>query len=348
MKLVTAKQMREIDRRTIMEIGIPGAVLMENAGRTTVQIIQSRYGSLYGKRVAVFVGKGNNGGDGFVVARYLHKEGSDVGIFLLSDADRVSGDAKINMDVCRHIGISIQEVTSEDALKTARDFLNDTDLIVDALLGTGLESNVRGLFADAITMTNECPAPVVAVDIPSGLDADRGLPLGVCVKADVTVTYGYAKIGQILYPGRTFVGQLHVVDISIPSLIEKTYHLDHIMIDQHELRIPSVRSPESHKGHHGHLLIVAGSPGKTGAAAMTAEAAARVGTGLVTLAVPKSLNHILENKVTEVMTEPLAETVDGVLAPDSFPVITGLLESKTALALGPEFLPLKGPSRGNM
>lgn len=342
--IATAEEMRRLDHSTIHEVGIPGIVLMENAGRSLVQVVLDRFFPLAGKYICIFAGRGNNGGDGFVAARYLHKEGCSVSVYVLSPTTLLTGDARTNLEICQKLSIPIIEVLNpQDTEKHQADW-SHADLIIDALLGTGLNADVRGLYAEVIQTINQLRVPKVAVDIPSGLDADRGKPLGTCIKADLTVTFGLPKLGQVIYPGRELVGDLYVVDISIPRQVISTHNLRHALLTPHELTLPSPRKGDSHKGHYGHLLVVAGSPGKTGAAAMASEAAARVGTGLVTLGVPKSLNPILEVKLTEVMTEPLAENADGVLGPEALNALLKIMESKTALALGPGLSTLEGPA----
>ena len=335
MRLVTAEQMRTLDRRTIEETGIPGVVLMENAGRTAFQIIHEIFSPFCGKKVLIFAGRGNNGGDGFVLARYFLEAGAFVEVLLLSTMDKVGGDARINLEICRNMGIPIQEVTSEEDLSPAQERWSQAYLLVDALLGTGLNSEVRGLFATAIELMNHLPTPVVSVDIPSGLDSDRGVMLGTAVQADLTVTFGFPKIGHAVYPGRGLTGTLACVDISIPGSLLKTERIRSRLLTREELTFPAERSPDAHKGHFGHLLALAGSPGKTGAGALLAGAAARAGTGLVTLGVPKSLNPVLEAKLTEAMTLPLPETEDGVLCKESLEAMEASLPGKTALAVGP-------------
>ncbi len=345
MKLATAAQMREMDRTAIHDVGIPGVVLMENAGRTTVQVIVERFGPLAGKRAAILCGGGNNGGDGCVIARYLHKMDCRVHLYLLTSMDRVKGDAKTNLDICRRLEIPLTELTEAGQVERCRGDWIHAGLVIDALLGTGLNAEVRGLYAEAIAVVNELPAPVVSVDVPSGLDSDRGVPLGSCVRADLTVTYGMAKTGLVVYPGREYAGELFVADIGIPQRVEDACSGNCVLLDPTELAPPEPRRPDSHKGRYGHLLIVAGSPGKTGAAAMASEAAARSGAGLVTLAVPNTLHPILEAKTAEVMTEGLADTPDGFLAPEAIDHLLTLLEGKTALAVGPGLSTREGAAK---
>ena len=335
MKLATAEEMRELDRQTIQEVGIPGVVLMENAGRGAAELIRRRYGPKP-RRVAVLAGRGNNGGDGFVIARYLRGWGWPVEVFLFAERGRVGGDARVNLEIWLKLGGHLRDVPSEEAFEAAKDDIARAELVVDALLGTGLNSEVRGLLRGVIEFVNELGRPVVAVDIPSGLDASTGHILGVAVKADLTPTFGLAKVGQVLHPGVELVGELEVVDIGIPPEVVRGAGLRTALLGPEELdcRPLGPRPRDSHKGTYGHLLVVAGSPGKTGAAAMASEAALRAGAGLVTLAIPLSLNPILEVKLTEVMTEPVPEE-EGTFSSKSIPRLSALLDGKTALALGP-------------
>jgi len=334
MKLVTASEMREMDRRAIQDLGIPSLVLMENAGRTTYQILRREFPDLQGE-VAVLAGRGNNGGDGFVVARYLAQAGIPVAVFLLGQRDRVSGDARVNLDILPHLGIVAEEVLTEDDLKGAIHRLARAGLIVDALLGTGLNSPVTGLLAALIQGVNHLRTPVLAVDIPTGLSADTGEVLGVALKAEVTATYGWPKLGQVLPPGRDYVGRLWQVDISIPPDLARAAPLE--LAEARDLRALLAPRPfASHKGNFGHLLVLAGSEGKTGAAAMACEAALRAGAGLVTLGIPASLNDILEVKLTEAMTLPLPEAaVARALGQTALRPIRQFLGDKSTLAVGP-------------
>ena len=336
MKLVTASMMRELDRRAIQDLGIPSLVLMENAGRTTYQILRREFPELQGE-VAVVAGRGNNGGDGFVVARYLANAGIPVAVFLLGKREQVSGDARVNLEILAHLGIAVAEVLTEADLNPMIHRLAKAGLIVDALLGTGLNSPVTGLMAAVIERLNHLRAPVLAVDIPTGLSADTGEVLGAALKARVTVTYGWPKLGQVLPPGRDYVGRLWQVDIGIPPILARETPFE--LAEAREMRalLPG-RPGGSHKGNFGHLLVVAGSEGKTGAAALAAEAALRAGAGLVTLGVPASLNDILEAKLTEAMTLPLPEAAARALGAAAWSPIQEFLNEKngkSTLALGP-------------
>jgi hydroxyethylthiazole kinase-like uncharacterized protein yjeF len=334
MKLVTAQEMRELDRRTIKEVGVPSLVLMENAGRSTYQILRREFPGLSGP-VAVVAGRGNNGGDGFVVARYLANDGIPVTVFVLAEKGQIQGDARLNLDILDRMGVEVAETLTEEDLSPAVHHLSRVGLIVDALLGTGLNSPVRGLMETLIDRINHLRPPVLSVDIPSGLSADTGEPLGTAIRADVTVTYGFPKLGQILPPGRDYVGRLWQVDISIPPALAEGLKVE--LAEAEELRrcLPP-RPFGSHKGTYGHLVVVAGSEGKTGAAALTAEGALRTGAGLVTAACPAGLNDILEVKLTEAMTLPLPEAT-GVRAfgIKALQPLQEFMANKTALALGP-------------
>jgi NAD(P)H-hydrate epimerase len=334
MKLVTAAEMRELDRRTIEEVGVPALVLMENAGRTTYQVLRREFPDLAGP-VAVVAGRGNNGGDGFVVARYLANDRVPVTVFLLAEKGQVQGDARVNLEILGRMGVEVVEVLTEADLSPAVHHLSRADLIVDALLGTGLNSPVRGLMAALIDRLNHLRPPILAVDIPSGLCADTGEPLGAAVEADVTVTYGYPKLGQILPPGRDYVGRLWQADISIPPALAEAVKVELAEADDLRRLLP-LRPFASHKGTYGHLVVLAGAEGKTGAATLTAEGALRAGAGLVTAACPASLNDILEVKLTEAMTLPLPEAAGArAFGRQSLEPLLEFMAGKSALALGP-------------
>ncbi|MEE9504289.1 MAG: NAD(P)H-hydrate epimerase, partial [Thermodesulfobacteriota bacterium] len=295
MKVVTAEIMQRLDRRTIEETGIPGMVLMENAGRGAVREILKSYPAILKGKVAVIAGKGNNGGDGFVIARYLMNRGADVKIFLLTARGEVKGDAKLNLDIVLKMKTSVTEIKDLDMWKAQVEELKGCDLIVDAIFGTGLKSEVKGLAREVIADLNLLEIPKAAVDLPSGLDANTGEVLGECVKSDLTVTFALPKRGLLVHPGSDYTGRLKVIDISIPSyLIEEEAIADQVLCFENLSRSIIKRDPNAHKGSYGHVLVIAGSKGKTGAAALACQAAARVGAGLVTLGIPESLNDIME------------------------------------------------------
>jgi len=345
MKVVSREEMRELDRRTIEEIGISGLVLMENAGRGAAQIIKKRFGPEK-RKVAIFCGRGNNGGDGFVVARYLKNWGWPVRVYLLSEKEKITGDAKANMEIWLKMGGELREIIEEKDLWSIKEEFYQFDLIIDALLGTGLKDEVKGILKEAIIVINALGKPIVAIDIPSGIDATSGKILGVAIKATLTITFGLPKIGQLIHPGLEYTGELFVVDISIPQFLVEEMNLKHTLLDPQELDLSPLkpRPLDTHKLTYGHLLILAGSVGKTGAAAMTGEAALKMGTGLVTLGVPKNLNPILEVKLTEVMTYPLSDK-EGVFSEEALKEVLELLPGKTALAIGPGIGTERGAKR---
>jgi hydroxyethylthiazole kinase-like uncharacterized protein yjeF len=338
MYLVTAEEMRAFDATAIQDYGIPGVVLMENAGRSTFHILRDFLErDVRGLNVAVVAGPGNNGGDGYVIARYLINHGANVWTFLLSPRDKIKGDALTNLLVLEKMTSQIVPVKDEESLEEAAALWEESDIIVDAILGTGLKSDVRSPYKEAIDRINQTDSLVLAVDLPSGLEADTGRILGVAVEADLTATYGFGKLGMAIHPGVDYCGDVSVVDISIPiSAIEENPPRAVLYQDPDVSDYFLLRSDlQAHKGTFGHLLVVGGSPGKTGAPAMAGRAAGRVGAGLVTVGVPASLNPILEAKLTEEMTEPLPESIPGYLGEISANRILSLAEGKQCLALGP-------------
>jgi ADP-dependent NAD(P)H-hydrate dehydratase / NAD(P)H-hydrate epimerase len=310
MKVVTCQQMQQIDQEAINNYGIPGIILMENAGLQVVREIEKHFSPLSSKKVAIIAGRGNNGGDGFVIARHLYNCGSKVKIYLLSTRDQVRGDARTNLDIITQMGLEIKEVRSINQM----DNLGHFDLLIDAIFGTGLSSAIKGLYEEIICAMNDARRPIVSVDIPSGLSADRSELIGPHINADFTVTFGLPKLGLLLYPAAKHAGKLTIAEISIPKpLLEKEdIKINLLTKDMIRAYIPE-RQPDAHKGSFGHMLVVAGSWGKTGAAAMASYAGLRTGAGLVTLALPKSLNMAMETASPEVMTLPLAETPDGTI-----------------------------------
>ncbi|MBI5167509.1 MAG: NAD(P)H-hydrate dehydratase [candidate division NC10 bacterium] len=336
MKVVTAQEMKEIDRRAASEYGIPSLLLMENAGLQVLLEMERRFGSLRTPKVSLFCGKGNNGGDGFVLARHLINKGVTAQVYLLTKREEVKGDARTNLEILKRMGAPLVEITSTADLGRHREEANRSNLIVDAILGTGVEGPVKGLLAEAINMINALGKPVVAVDIPSGLSADSGQVSGPCVRATLTVTLALPKRSLFLYPASRYAGEVRVVDIGIPRPLLSDSRLLVNLLEGGELAgaFPQ-REPDSHKGDFGHVLILAGSVGKTGAAALAATAALRVGAGLVTLALPESLNDAMEAKLDEVMTEPLPETESRSVSFKALERVLRLIEGKAVLALGP-------------
>jgi NAD(P)H-hydrate epimerase len=335
MKIVTTAQMQTLDRRAITEAHVPGLTLMENAGVSVVAAMAQVFGPLRGKTVTVCCGKGNNGGDGFVVARLLKRQGARVHVLLMTKAEGLAGDAKtMYRRFVRASGTAgVQASPSDDRIRT---LLGKSQLIVDALLGTGLSAPVTGPYRTAIEAINDSGIPVISVDLPSGIQADTGAVLGAAVRATFTVTFAQPKLGLYTGAGINHAGIIRIADIGIPASFADAVDSRISLITQEEARrlLPQ-RLPSSHKGTYGHAAIIAGSVGKTGAAAMAAMAALRVGTGLVTVATPSSVNDVLEAKLLEVMTVPMPETKARTLARSGLDRLLSFVNARSAVAIGP-------------
>lgn len=336
MKVVTAKEIRELDRRAEAEYGISSLILMENAGTGAVRAMEQHFPRLYRSRVVVVCGKGNNGGDGLVVARHLVNGGASVQVLLLAKKEEVKGDAAVNLGIAERSGVPLAEVTSGRDLHKHRESLVTADLIVDAILGTGLTGPAQGIAAEAIQLLNSLGRPLVALDLPSGLGSDDGLIQEPCIRAQLTLTLALPKRSLLLFPAARCAGEVRVVDIGIPRVLLTDSKLLVDLTEPEEIRaaLPP-RDPDAHKGTYGHVLVLSGSPGKTGAAALCSLAALRAGAGLVTLAVPEGLNDLMEVKLTEVMTVGLPETEERTVAFQARDALLGLMEGKRVLALGP-------------
>lgn len=332
MRICTSAQMQAIDRRTIREYGIPGVVLMERAGLAVCRVILDR--NPRPDRAVVIAGAGNNGGDGFVVARELRNHGIDVSVYLLADPGRLKGDALLNYRVIERLGLDIRRVRSAAGLKLGTG--GSGTVIVDALFGTGLTRGVKGLHLAAIRKINRSGIPVVAVDIPSGLSTDTGRVLGDSVRATDTVTFGLPKRGHYLYPGPLYTGRLTVADIGFP---EESLSAEGIRLRTLDVRdtagILPERPPHGHKGTFGHLLVIAGSRGKAGAASLAAVAALRSGCGLVTVGVPEGQISSITKKRPELMTLPLAENGEGAISSKAIAEICLAAKKASAVAIGP-------------
>jgi NAD(P)H-hydrate epimerase len=307
---------------------------MENAGRSCSRCFTDKFAAHFPGPVMVVAGKGNNGGDGYVMARVLAESGWQVTTLVLGQKEVIAGDARVMLDILSQLGLSIRYIDDVSAMQNS--FVETPPaLIIDAIFGTGLKSTVRGLQAAAIAEINRSTAPVFAVDIPSGVDGSSGRVCGVAVAADLTVTFDHAKIGHGSTPGATYVGDLKVVDIGIPQFGRQKFSSQVTLLDNATARalLPD-RPATGHKGSFGHLLVVAGSPGKTGAAALAGNAAARSGCGLVTVATATAVHDIIEVKLTEPMSCPLADQ-DGLISVSAYQQIEQLLIDRQALAIGP-------------
>jgi NAD(P)H-hydrate epimerase len=327
--------MREADRRTIQDIGIPSLVLMENAGRQTVAAMESIFQDLGDRRVAILSGKGNNGGDGFVVARTLYQRGIDVSVFVVGQVAEVKGDARINLEILGRLGITVVEVADEGAWELHFSEISAHSLIVDALFGTGLKSALSGIYETIVADVNSSGIPVVAIDVPSGMSADTPDLIGDCIEATMTVTLGAPKLPLVLPPAEEKAGEVVIADIGIPAdVIEGVDGQRVELMTRDQMRtLISPRASDAHKGDFGRVLIVAGSRGKTGAAILAAHGALRSGAGLVTVATPRSCVAIVAAHTPEYMTEALDETIDGTI--DFAAADYVLASSADVLAIGP-------------
>ena len=289
MKVLKATEMSNFDRITIEEIGIPSLVLMENAAKGIFEAILREFPSV--KRVLVVAGKGNNGGDGIALARWLHLNGYDVEVFLVFG--EAKGDALKQLEISEKLGVKI--------LREKPNF-EDYELVVDAIFGTGFKPPVKGEAGKVIEEINGSGVPVVAVDVPSGLSADTGEVFEPSVRAELTVTFQFPKLCHVLFPSSEKCGKVYVADISIPKGLAKDIKRDILLPDKLKLY---KRDRTTYKTREGHVFIVGGSVGKTGAVVMSAKAATRTGAGLVSVGVPEGLNSVVESLIIEEMSVPL-------------------------------------------
>jgi NAD(P)H-hydrate epimerase len=349
MRVLNARQMREADRVTIEEIGIPSPVLMECAGRQVVSTLQQTFDDLALMRVAVLCGTGNNGGDGFVIARTLLQAGGDASVFLVGRVADVRGDARVNLEILGRLGHTVVEVTNEQDWDLHFSDIATCGLVVDALFGTGLSRPLSGVYETVVRDLNGSDLRVVSVDLPSGLSADTNELIGEAVEADLTVTFAAPKIAHMFPPAEDRCGELVIADIGIPREVVEGLdgpRLEIITAGEVISRLEP-REPDSHKGDYGRVLVVAGSVGKTGAAHLCGYAALRSGAGLVTIATPASALPIVSSMAAEYMTMALPdletirdgeEALERVLAVEADVVAVGpglgTGEAQRALVLG--------------
>jgi len=342
MEVVNASQMQEIDAATISR-GVPGLLLMEQAGTLAARAMTEAFGfkcgpksgSMAGKRVIILCGKGNNGGDGFVVGRHLLGNGANVTCLLAGDKASVNGDAGTNLAAYVGLGGSL-ETADQITPERLRDHLNQADLVVDALFGTGLNQPLRAPALDWVTALHQVAVPVVSIDIPSGIDANSGAVLGTAVRADLTVTFARPKLGHFITPGAELTGTLMVADIGIPSQVVAEEDIrTHLITPQSAVKWLPKRGHAAHKGTFGHTLIIGGSPGMTGAPTLAAMGAHGVGSGLVSVAIPAGLNDIIEHKLTEPMSLPMPETVDRTFSETAVKPLLNAATERSVVVLGP-------------
>lgn len=326
MKVVTAQEMAEIDKLTIEKYGVPSLVLMERAALSVAKHIIP----LGLKNLIILAGPGNNGGDGVAVGRILKNRGFNIKIFQLFPDDKLSNDCKKQLEIAEKYGISLFK-----RYPTKKE-LSEAEVIVDALFGTGLKKKIEGDLAKLINLINSLNKTVIAIDIPSGVSSDSGEILGIAIKASLTVTFGLPKRGHLLFPGREFVGKLSIEDIGFPKELTESEKLKVSLITKDfVLSLIPPRPFYSHKGTYGHVLVIAGSIGKTGAALMCAKSTLRTGSGLLTMAVPSSLKEVFQSRVLEEMILPLPCNTQ-TLSKDAIKKIDEFINEKAdVVAFGP-------------
>lgn len=335
MRILNSAQMREADRRTIDEIGIPAIVLMENAGRQVVAAMEATFEDLGEKSVAVLCGRGNNGGDGFVIARTLLQRGVDVSVFVVGALGDIRGDARTNLEILGRLGLTVVEIADGQAWELHFSEISTCDVIVDALFGTGLKTPLQGMLETVIADVNASGIPVMSVDLPSGMSADTPELIGDCIAASATVTFGAPKVPLVLPPAELQAGDIVIADIGIPADVIDAVDGPRIELLTRTLvrSLIQPRSADSHKGDYGHVLVIAGGRGHTGAAHLAGMGALKSGAGLVTIATPASCQPIVAAMAPEYMTSPLGEGPDGGLV---LADLDGLLAGTfDVIAIGP-------------
>lgn len=337
MKLVTAQEMKELDTQAQAAYAVPGIVLMDNAAQAVADAAHEALEELDGEKVLLFCGGGNNGADGFGAARWLQNYGVKVRVFVVGSApEAISGDAALELTMLQKTGVKVELLTNEDDWLVAELAAAKADVIIDALLGTGFHGELQGNFLRACQLINDSGKYIVAVDVPTGVNADNGAAAENAVRADKTVTMALVKTGLLLYPGREYCGDIELADIGLPLQLVEEYpsHKYRLTADIVRELLP-LRKADAHKGDAGRLVICAGSPGYTGAAALCAYAAVKAGAGLVSLYTPLSSRDVLATKLTEVMVHGLLERMPGILGGSAAGDVLKNANAADVLAIGP-------------
>ncbi len=328
MKVSTVEEMRNLDRSATERFGISDDLLMENAGQAVYFVILKEFG-IKNKKFAVFCGGGNNGGDGFVVARKIHSNGGEAKVFLLDDETKFKGIAKRNFAIVSKMPIEISKVSSNESIRAT---IHNSDAIADAIFGTGLVREVGGIYKDVIQMINESEKTVFSVDIPSGINGDTGEAMGIAVKANYTITFGLPKIGNMLYPGYEHCGKLYLSHISFPPSL---YNADSIKVEiNNPIELPK-RDKNAHKGDFGEVLFIAGASSYFGAPYFSALSFLKAGGGYSRLATPISISSFLANKGSEIVFIPQRETPSGSIALKNKDELLKLSEEVDMVVMGP-------------
>ena len=336
MNILNGEQMRNLDRIAIEEYGIPGIILMENAGICVMEEIIKILNESNNKEVLIICGKGNNGGDGFVVARHLHRMKIPTKVCIIGEPSLIKGDSKINLEIIKRLHMDIFLIKGDHDLQKLHRSLDECTLVVDGLFGTGLHREIEGIAKKVIDFMNQSKKIILSIDIPSGISADNGRVMGIAVKAHKTVAFQLPKIGNINHPGADYGGDLIIKDIGIPdvAIMEMKTSLSLITKEDVEKILPP-RQNDTHKGTYGKAYLIAGSIGMTGAAILTSEAVLRSGAGLLKVAIPQSLNGIMETRLTEAITIPLPELKKGVVGLSDIEKIITTMKEMDVIALGP-------------
>ncbi|MDI3472862.1 MAG: ADP-dependent NAD(P)H-hydrate dehydratase / NAD(P)H-hydrate epimerase [Thermotogaceae bacterium] len=335
MKVVTSEQMREIDRRTIEEFYIDGRVLMERAGISVVLALEEEFEDIKNLRFLVFCGAGNNGGDGFVVARTLLDYTDDVKVILVGNAEKMSQETLSNYLAAKKIGVEIIEIKSEDDLRIVEKELKDVDVVIDSMLGIGLSGALRGNIPQLVELINSHGKYVVAVDVPTGIDSDNGKIYNTAIKADLTITFGLPKLGLFIHPARGYVGRLKIASIGIPFSLRNSETIKRELITKNTVKkLLPFRPSWGHKGTFGKVLIVSGSKKYTGAPVLVSLGALRSGCGLVYTAVPEPYNTVVTGRVPEAVCLPV-KTKAGFFDESSVSQILQIADKVDSVVIGP-------------
>lgn len=337
MKLVTAKEMKALDVQAQNDYAMPGILLMDNAAQAVADAVHEALTALEGERVVIFCGGGNNGGDGLGAARWLQSYGVSVRAFVVGAAlDAVQGDAALELAMFTKAGGRVEALSTEDDWVLAELAASKADVLVDALLGTGFHGELEGDVLRACELLNKSEKYILAVDVPTGVNADNGAVSENAVRADHTVTMALVKTGLLLYPGREYCGDIELADISMPVKLVEEYQSDKYRLTDEIVReLLPLRKANAHKGDAGRVVICAGSPGYTGAAALASDAAVKAGAGLVSLYTPLSSRDVLAIKLTEVMVHGLLERMPGILGGGAASDVASSAEAADVLAIGP-------------
>lgn len=321
MRFTNANTMRKIDKYCIEELGIPSIVLMENAAFKAAKNIGENV-----KNIIMVCGTGNNGGDGLAIARQLYKKGKYITVFLIGNAEKMSKDCKINYNILKNMGLKIINIKDSNGISYLKEAAEKSEIIVDAIFGTGLNKKVEGLFSEVISQINYSKKYIVAIDVPSGLNSDNGLIMGNCVKANKTISFEAYKTGFLQYGNDLYTGDIIVEDIGVPEFVLEKFCDNSFILDENIIKNGILqRNKYCHKGDYGKVTIFAGSKGYSGAAYISTQAAVKTGSGLVTLCTHKEMQNILSEKLVEAMT----------VSYDEEDKINEAIEKSSVIAIGP-------------